>query len=142
MHCAARHDHHLAVIAHDTRERQPRLRCQAVQHRLHKARQPGRGEVAAREAQHLRRQPELAAIGLQVAQVGQRQQVPARCRPCDTGPLRCHRGIEALALGVKALQHGQALGQPGDEVFGCNGEGSLGHGGWREFWAIVAQIAR
>ena len=40
--------------------------------------------------------------------------------------LRGQRGVEALTLGVKALQHGQALGHAFDEV--CLGDGEAAHG--------------
>ena len=50
--------------------------------------------------------------------------------------LRRERGVEALALGVEALQHGKPLGDAFDVV------GLGDHGGWRRVCAIIAQTAQ
>jgi hypothetical protein len=50
--------------------------------------------------------------------------MPPRRRPRDARALRGQRGVQALALGVKSLQHGQAFGQAFDVV--CFGDGHLG----------------
>jgi hypothetical protein len=42
--------------------------------------------------------------------------MPARGGAGNTGTLGRQGGIEALALGVKTLQHGHALGQAGNQV--------------------------
>ena len=109
-------DHHLVAVQHGGREHVRRVGRQPVQRGLHHARQPRRCQVGARQPQHPRGQPEVAAVGFQVAQVREREQVPARRRAREPGALRRQRGVEPLALGVKTLEHGQALGQPGDVV--------------------------
>ena len=127
---AARDDDHLMAIAHHAGKRQLGLRRQPVQHGLDDARQPRRRQVAARQPQHLGRQPEMAAIRLQITQVRQGQQMAARGRARDARALGRHGGVQALALGVEALQHGQALGQSGDEVIRVDGKGLVhGRGG-------------
>ncbi len=76
---AVGHDDHFVGVQHHRRKRCPCLLRQAVQGGLQDARQACRGQVTARETQHPRREPEIAAIRLQVTQVGQGQQVAARC---------------------------------------------------------------
>ena len=113
---AARHDHHLFAVEHHGGKRFAGLRRQPVERRLQRARQARRRQVAAREAQHLGRHPEVAAVGFEVAQVRQRQQVAARSGARQAGALGRQRGVEALALGVEAFQHRHALGDAFDEV--------------------------
>jgi hypothetical protein len=64
----------------------------------------------------------VAAVGVEVAQVRQREQVPPGRGAGDAGALGRLGGVEALALGVEALQHRHALGHALDEV-------GLGDGG-------------
>ena len=66
----------------------------------------------------------MAAVGLQIAQVGQRQQVATRGGAGQAGTLGGQRGVEALALGIEALQHRQPLGQAGDVVRSGNVHGA------------------
>jgi hypothetical protein len=112
----ARHDHNLVAIEHRGRERFARQRREPVQGGLQQAGQAGRGQVAARETQHLGGEPVVTAVALQVAQVRECEQVPARRRARETGALGGLRRVEALALGVEALQHRHALGHAFDEV--------------------------
>jgi 4-hydroxybenzoate 3-monooxygenase len=119
--CTAGHDHALIAIQHHRTESRLRLRGQTVERGLQRARQARSGHVTARQAQHPRRQPVMAAIGVQIPQLGQREQMSPRRRPRDARALRGQRGVQALALGVKSLQHGQPFGQAFDVV--CFGNG-------------------
>jgi len=132
---AARDDDRLFAIEHHGRERFAGLRRQPVQRGLQRARQPRRGQVAARKAQHLGRHPEIAAVGLQVAQVGQREQVPARGGAREAGALGGQRGVQALALGVEAFEHRHSLGDALDEV-------GLGDGHFGQSAKCCAMIAQ
>src|SRR5438105_8021252 len=113
---AARDDHHMVAVQHHGGKRLRRLRGQPVERGLQQAGQPRRREIAAGKPQHLRREPEVAAVRLEVAQVREREQVPPRRGPRDPGALRGQRGVEALAFGVEALQHRHAFGHAFDEV--------------------------
>jgi hypothetical protein len=57
--------------------------------------------------------------------VGQREQVAAGGGPRDAGPLRRQRRVQALALGVEALQHRHALGHALDEIRLCDRHGRI-----------------
>ena len=148
---AAPDDNHLIAIEHAGRKRLLGLRCQTVQGGLNRARQPRRRQVAARKSQHLGRQPVIAAIGFQIAQMCQGQQVAARRRARDTGPLGGERGVQALTLRVKAFQHRHAFGHAFNQVGFGNRFGGLqdarqssrlhGRGYGTAHCAIIAQIA-
>ena len=48
--------------------------------------------------------------------MGQCQEMAACSSSGQTGTLRRQGGIEALALSIKTLEHGQAFGQTSDEI--------------------------
>jgi hypothetical protein len=58
----------------------------------------------------------MAAVGLQVAQVRQREQVATRRGAGEARALRGQRGVQTLAFGVETLQHRQPFGHAFDEV--------------------------
>ena len=113
---AARDDHDLAFVEHDRREPFAGLGREPVQGRLQQPWQARRCEVAARKAQHAGRQPIVAAVGFEVAQVRQRQKLAPRRSAAEPGSARCQRDIQPLPFGVETLEHCQTLGQPLDEI--------------------------
>ncbi|MNW11293.1 hypothetical protein D3C71_2087140 [compost metagenome] len=70
----------------------------------------------------------MVAIGFEVTQVGQRQQMAARRGTRQAGAFGRERGVEPLAFGIETFQHREALAQSGDVVGGRNGR-KRGRGG-------------
>ena len=97
------------------------MRRKAIERGLQGPGQARRRQVAPREAQHLRRHPEVASIGFQVTQVRERQQVPSGRGTGQTGTPGSQGGIQALSLRIETFQHGQTLGQPFNQI--CLGNG-------------------
>ena len=81
-------DRAFAAIEHHRTESRLRLLRQAVERGLHRPWKARRGQVGAGEAQYLAAEPEVAAIGFQIAQVRQGQQMAACSGAGDACALR------------------------------------------------------
>jgi len=113
----------------------------ALQKRLHDARQACRLQVGLAQAQYPWREPKQLAVGGHIAQVLQRQQVAA------CGGARHATALAGLAGGharvgiVKGFDDGQAFFQTGNPVFLVQaGQGRVGQGWWRTGGAWHGQI--
>ena len=120
----ARHDHTLTTVQHHRTESGLCLLRQPVERGLQRARQARGGHVAARKAQHPRREPVMAAVRFQITQLGQGEQMPPCCRAGDARALRRQRGVQALPFGVKSFEHRQAFGQAFDVICFGNRHGA------------------
>ena len=136
---AARDDHHFVVVQHDDGAGLTQLDGELIERGLHDFRQARGCEIAARKTQHARREPEVASIRLEIAQMCEREQVSARCCARESGALRGQRGVQSLALHVETFQHGQAFGDADDEVCRCDGHGSNPLRDQRAACAIIEQ---
>ncbi|MNY40018.1 hypothetical protein D3C86_1747330 [compost metagenome] len=63
----------------------------------------------------------MVAVGFEIAQVGQGQQMATRGGARQAGALGRERGVEPLAFDVEAFEHRQPLAQAGDVVGGRDG---------------------